>query len=188
MYKEKNYTEEKWKCLNEYFIEKKQRLAIIRVMKSCILNFSAIVVSNNFDTMNLNFGQYCWSTLHEISDKYDICIALEENVIKILDKAQFLSRIMSSSKVPIGDKKLLDKIKNIKNHPYTIYCETRDNRNDNAYQLFLLDLMTNPNAYFITTKLSYEMEKDEYIKKHLLIINSEKDKEYMIQLKRIVVS
>lgn len=188
VYKEKNYTEEKWKCLNEYFIEKKQRLAIIRVMKSCILNFSAIVVSNNFDTMNLNFGQYCWSTLHEISDKYDICIALEENVIKILDKAQFLSRIMSSSKVPIGDKKLLDKIKNIKKHPYTIYCETRDNRNDNAYQLFLLDLMTNPNAYFITTKLSYEMEKDEYIKKHLLIINSEKAKEYMMHSKGIVVS
>ena len=48
--------------------------------------------------------------------------------------------------------------------------------------------MTNPNAYFITTKLSYEMEKDEYIKKHLLIINSEKAKEYMMHSKGIVVS
>ena len=62
-------------------------------MKSCILNFQQLLLVIILSTMNLNFGQYCWSTLHEISDKYDICIALEENVIKILDKGSiFKSR------------------------------------------------------------------------------------------------
>lgn len=187
-YNEITYDEEKWLDLNEYFAEKEQRLAIVHVRKSCILDFSAIISSCVYDTMEVRFGEYCWSTLQELSNRYDICIALEQNVIKIRNKKEFLGSVMSDPKVSKADKDLLKSIQAIRNRPYTIYCETRDNRNDNAYQLFLLDLMTNPNAYFITTQTSYDMEEDEHIKEHLLILNSKKAKNYMLHSKMIVVS
>ena len=182
------YEENRWKRLNSYLHEKQQRIAIIKVNKTCLCGFQGLIISNYFDAIRLEYGPYIWSNLKWISDNYNICINIRKNLLSIYDKEDFKVNVQHSSYISKNIKTIFEEIIHIKDYPYTLYVETRDNKNDNAYQMFRHDLLTNSNAYFVTTGEVIDNEPNEYLKAHYLKLNSAKAKKYMMRARNIVCS
>ena len=182
------YNEKKWKSLNSYLNKSQQRVAIIKITVCCLQRFQGLLISDYFDAIRVTFGQYVWSNLKWLSDNYNLCIRMRENIIYLENKQEFREYVGKNSLVARNIKELLKEITLIRDYPYTIYVETRDNNNDNAYQLFRHDLLTNEKAYFITTVDVIANEKNEFLKAHYLQLNSDKAKWYMLRSKLIVCS
>lgn len=177
-------------CLDKHLHKEGKRIALITIKKCKLNGFNGVIFSDFFDGIRMIYGEYVWSRLKKLSDDYGVCIQLQGNVIKFIQKNEFEKYIVQSPWINNGIKKLVKDIQNINkgSRPYNIYVETRENRNDNAYQLFRHDLMTNEFAYFIAPKTIIENETDEYVKAHYLLLNSERSKQYILRSKVIVCS
>lgn len=182
------YGERKWMSLNSYLNKSQQRVAIIKITASSLQGFQGLLISDYFDAIRVTFGQYVWSNLKWLSDNYDLCVRVRENIICLESKQKFREYVSKTSLIGRNIKELLKEITSICDYPYTIYVETRDNKNDNAYQLFRHDLLTNQQAYFVTTADVIANEQDEFLKAHYLLLNSESAKQYMRRSKLIVCS
>lgn len=186
-YHEMPYTEEHWVCLNDFLNDNNKRLSIIPVETDCLTKFKAIIGSNKYDTMDLHIADYSWLRFSQLANQNNLCLMVNEDIISFTTLSDFNKRVLASKKVPEGDKQLIKALSTGKLR-YNVYTETRENKNDNAYTLFLYDLKTNEDAYFVTTKDVYDKEENPYIKEHLLILNSDLAKHHMIYAKNIIVS
>ena len=186
-YNETQSDEKRWFYLNEYLLETGKRIALIDIEEYSLFDVSALVFSKNFDTIMLKIGTYSWLSFNKLAKK-GCCIHLKESVISFKNKQKYASDILESKTVSSENKELLKQIQDIQEYKYNIYCETRNNKNDNAYSLFLYDLRTNEDAYFITTKEVYDTEENQIIKDHMLILNSELSKDILLKAKNIIVS
>lgn len=182
------YDEKKWVSLNAHLSKSQQRVAIIKITAKSLQGFQGLLISDYFDAVRLVFGQYVWSNLKWLSDNYELCIRVHDNLISFENKLQFKKYVEKTSSIAKSIKGLLKEVLAIQTHPYTIYVETRDNKNDNAYQLFRHDLLTSQLAYFVTTADVIANEQDVFLKSHYLLLNSEKSKQYMLRAKLIVCS
>ncbi len=180
--------EPRWQALNIHLSEEDKRIAIIKISVNVLIGFSGLVISDYFDGIRLLYADNIWSNLKCISDTYGLCVYIRENIISFTNKNEFEQFVIGSPLVKGEIKNILKMIKGARKKVYSLYVETRENANDNAYQLFKYDLMTNNNAYFVTTSSIVENEKDQYLKEHYLIINSAKAKQFMIESKMIVCS
>lgn len=187
IYNERDVFEKKWISLNQYLNKESKRIAIISMEKSSLIGNRLMVASKSFDTINLKIGEYTWLSLNHLA-KEDFCIWFNENILSFITSSEYYSRVINNKMISESEKRLVKQAKNIREYQYNLYCETRDNMNDNAYMLFLRDLKTNKNAYFLTTESRYNSEKNAFIKEHLLILNTPKAKEYMLKAQRIISS
>ena len=187
IYKEEVLNEKKWNCLNSYLEKDNKRVASIIVNSRCLLGSRVMVASEKMDTINLKIGEYSWLSFNKLAQN-DFCVWINENVLSFITKAEYYNRVINNPGISKDIKQIVCEANSIKEYTYNVYCETRNNMNDNAYMLFLYDLKLNSNAYFLTTKENFEKEQDEIIKDHLLILNSPEAKKIMMHAKMIVSS
>lgn len=181
-----NLKEQQWICLNEYLSRQNEKVVGVLVKEVNLVGKKVAVASNKFDSIELHVNEYSWMALNELAQK-DICLLINENIISFFDRELFYDKV-TNGKISVEDKNILYNLKNNIKFTNNIYIETRNNKNDNAYQLFLYDLKTNKNAYFLTTDEVMENETNEYIKKHMSRINSNEAKKLMLEAKNIIVS
>ena len=186
IYQSEELEGDNWSSLNSYLINQNEKVISVCVNEDSLLGEKISVSSIKFSTIELHFGDYSWLSLNKLAQQ-DFCIRMQENVISVCNKENFFNKTYSG-KLSKEDRSMLMDIKNTPSFVNNIYVETRNNKNDNAYKLFLYDLKMNKNAYFITSKEVIEKELNPIIKKHMSIINSEQAKKLMVHAKNIVVS
>lgn len=187
VYTEKNINRRNLECLDTYLLQEYKRVAVIEVEKTCLLGSRLMIASQVMDTIEVAVGDYTWISLNHLAQK-DFCIWFNENVLSFITKKEYYHKVINNPIIPESEKKIIRQAAAIKEYKYNLYCETRDNMNDNAYSLFLYDLKFNKNAYFLTTKSNFDKEKNADIKEHLLVLNTPEAKKYMMYAKRIVCS
>lgn len=187
VYKEKNIKSRSLKCLDTYLSKEYKRVAVIEVEKTCLLGSRLMIASEIMDTIEVVVGNYTWISLNHLAQK-DFCIWFNENVLSFITKKEYYYKVINNPLIPENEKKIIRQAAAIKEYKYNLYCETRDNMNDNAYSLFLYDLKFNKNAYFLTTQSNFDKEEDADIKEHLLVLNTLEAKNYMMYAKRIICS
>ena len=187
-YVEKLDIDPHFKMLNSYYLKKDERIAIISVVASSLNDYSVIVGSEKFDTIEISVGTYSWIKFSNLVKAEDACLWLNENIISFINKKEFIRRVKTTRAISNEEKRFIKEVSEIEEFPYNVYTETRNNCNDNAYTLFLSDLKNNDNAYFVTTQEMFDKETNPRIKEHLLIVNMPETKEIMVRANSIIVS
>ena len=174
------------KCFNEYLNESNEKLNVFHIKRNSKESKITFFDDNN-EQVIIKAANYI--NLYHLS-KQGICVITSGNELKLCSKFKFVVHNLLNSRYTIIEKLGLVKMMLPRKNKYNLYFETLNNHNDNAYELFLMDLKknNNKNAYFVTSKAVYENEKDDYIKKHMIVLNSIKHKKYALRAKKMVVS
>ncbi len=189
IYTEFEYDEKADLNLDLYLHTLNQRLAIIDIETDDLSSLNCSVISEYFDGIRLDYGEYVWSNLKYFYDTYGICVIISDYNIAFCRIDYFISKLLYSKFCSEGIRNQFKQIKNIKEqNKYSVYVETRDNANDNSFQLFKYELKFNDDCYFITNDNVINHEKDERIKEHMLVLNSDRAKDIILRSKYIVCS
>lgn len=174
------------KCFDEYLNESNERLHVFRLHKKGNGDRIAFLDEED-DQMVIEVANYI--NLYRLSEQ-GTCVTTSGNILKLSDKFNFAMEILLNPKVTFIEKLVFLHTMLPRKCKYNLYFETLNNHNDNAYELFLMDLKKNGNnnAYFVTSKVVYENETDNYIKEHMIILNTIKHKKYALKAKKMVVS
>lgn len=174
------------KCFNEFLSESNERLHIFHLHKQSNEN-KIIFFDESDEQMVIKLANYI--NLHRLSEQ-GICVKVFGNGLQFYGKFSFAIEALLNRNYTFIEKLALVRIMLPQKYKYNLYFETLNNHNDNAYELFLMDLNKNDNkdAYFVTSKAVYENETDTRIKDHMIILNSMKHKEYALKAKKMVVS
>ena len=111
----------------------------------------------------------------------------KKNYLEVTTKKQFAWRVLINREKG-SVKNLLKCITADHKDNIILFSEYRNITNDNSWALFCKSLHQNENSFFVTSASRYHKEKDEYIKKHLLIYNSKEHIEKLLHAKTICCS
>lgn len=177
-------------CFNEYLDHSDEKLLVFEI-SALDKHMNRIIFVEEKTKINLTVRIDNFINMYQLS-KTGYYVISEGNKIFIVDRAEFEAYSEKETEGSETERALLNKLKSIcaKDKIYSLYIETLDNHNDNAFKLFCYDYyeLHNENAYFVTSKINYEQETDVKLKSHYIILNSQTYKDYLCLAKRVIVS
>lgn len=177
-------------CFNEYLDHSDEKLLIFNIL-SLGNKSNRIIFVDTATKVKLTVRIDNFVNMYQLS-KNGYYVIAEDNIVSVVDRTEFEAYTERETAASETERALLNKVKAISENDriYSLYIETLDNHNDNAFNLFCYDYyeLHNENAYFVTSKINYEHETDEKLKSHYIILNSQSYKDMLCYAKRIVVS
>ena len=182
------YDREDYKCFNEFLGDSQQKLCIFKtdICKDELFNKEIVVTTNDEVQVKLIISNYV--NMYVLSKKGYYVQVLDDDKIKICRRDEFIEYAKLKAGERGATREILDELLMEPEKEYSLYMETLNNHNDNAYSLFLEDLKTNDKAYFVTSKQVYDNETNIHYKDHYVVLNTEQYKSMVPRAKKIVAS
>lgn len=130
---------------------------------------------------------YIFNYIHRPLARKKLFLRIIQNKIIIETKKQQIINSLLSEEYSLKDKCYLLKAVFLPKKTF-LFSEEKGLKSDSSFELFKYYVQQGKSAYFVTNKKAIECEKNQILKKHMIVRNSFQHRKYLLQCKRVVTS